>query len=46
MRRSTPYWSFWKVVFAGWLIRNPGTFFRIFGIPIGMLIVYIMNQLK
>ena len=25
---ETPYWSFWKVVFAGWLIKYPGTFFR------------------
>lgn len=22
-----PYWNFWRVVFAGWLIRYPGKFF-------------------
>jgi len=23
-----PYWGFWKVVFAGWLIQYPGKIFR------------------
>ena len=27
-RRERPYWNFWKVVFAGWLIRYPITFFK------------------
>ena len=22
-----PYWNFWRVVFAGWLIKYPGKFF-------------------
>ena len=28
MRRERPYWNFWKVVFAGWLIRYPMIFFK------------------
>jgi hypothetical protein len=43
--KNAPYWNFWKVVFAGWLIRYPGTFFKIFGIPIGMGIVWIYNMI-
>jgi len=39
----TPYWNFWKVVFAGWLIRYPKTFMRVIGIPIGIIFVYIYN---
>ena len=23
-----PYWNFWKVIFAGWLIRYPMIFFK------------------
>ena len=23
-----PYWNFWRAVFAGWLIRYPGFFFK------------------
>jgi hypothetical protein len=42
-RRRTPYWNFWKVVFAGWLIRYPGKVLRIFGVPLGILIVMIYN---
>lgn len=26
--KNPPYWNFWKVVFAGWLIKYPGKFFR------------------
>ena len=26
--KNSPYWNFWKVVFAGWLIRYPGNFFK------------------
>jgi hypothetical protein len=43
MRGSRPYWNFWKVVFAGWLIRYPGKMLRIFGVPLGFLIVLIYN---
>ena len=28
MNTPEPYWNFWKVVFAGWLIKYPGKFFR------------------
>jgi hypothetical protein len=38
-----PYWGFWKVIFAGWLIRYPGKMLRIFGVPLGFLIVLIYN---
>ena len=27
-KNPEPYWNFWKVVFAGWLIKYPGKFFR------------------
>jgi hypothetical protein len=40
-----PYWNFWKVVFAGWLIRYPGKMLRIFGVPLGILIVMIYNAM-
>jgi hypothetical protein len=40
-----PYWNFWKVVFAGWLIRYPGKMLRIFGVPLGFLIVLIYNAM-
>jgi hypothetical protein len=43
---KTPYWNFWKVVFAGWLIRYPGKVFRIFGVPLGFLLVLIYNALS
>lgn len=28
MRSERPYWNFWKVIFAGWLIRYPMIFFK------------------
>ena len=39
------YWSFWKVVFAGWLIRYPKTMFKVVMIPLGFMIVVIYNAL-
>ncbi len=44
--KRRPYWNFWKVVFAGWLIRYPNKVFRIIGVPLGILIVVIYNALK
>lgn len=41
--RRNPYWTFWKVVFAGWLIRYPGKVFRIFALPLGVLVMVIYN---
>jgi hypothetical protein len=41
--QKTPYWNFWRVVFAGWIIRYPGKVFRIFGIPLGILLVALYN---
>jgi hypothetical protein len=43
---KTPYWNFWRVVFAGWLVRHPEKIFRIIGIPVGILLALIYNALK
>ena len=40
-----PYWNFWRVVFAGWLIRYPGVVFRIACVPLGIMIVWIHKLL-
>jgi hypothetical protein len=42
---KTPYWNFWKVVFAGWLIRYPKQTLRVIGVPLGFLLVMIYNAL-
>jgi hypothetical protein len=42
----TPYWNFWKVVFAGWLIRYPKTFAKLIGIPIGFILVMLYNATR
>ena len=42
MRRA-PYWNFWRVIFAGWLIRYPGKVIRPFGVLVGFIIVLIYN---
>ena len=44
--KKSPYWSFWKVVFAGWLIRYPGKFIRPLGVVIGFALVLIYNALS
>jgi hypothetical protein len=41
-----PYWNFYRVVFAGWLIRYPRQTLRIIGVPIGILLAIIYNALK
>lgn len=46
MRKTKPYWNFWKVVMAGWLIRYPRTFFNLFFGAIGFVTVMIYNSLK
>ena len=35
---TTPYWNFWRAVFAGWLIRYPGKIFK----GIGMFFLFIV----
>jgi hypothetical protein len=40
---KTPYWNFWRVVFAGWLVRYPRQSLRIIGVPIGIILVMIYN---
>jgi len=42
---QTPYWNFWKVVLAGWLIRYPKQMLKIIGIPIGILLIVVYNAL-
>ena len=43
IKNRGPYWNFWKVVFAGWLIRYPKTMGKIALVPLGILIVLIYN---
>ena len=45
MRRTQPYWNFWRVIFTAWIIRYPGKVFRIIGVPLGILTVMIYNAL-
>jgi hypothetical protein len=42
---KTPYWNFWKVIFAGWLIRYPGKVFKWIGVPLGILLIMIYNAI-
>jgi len=44
IRCKIPYWNFWRVIFAGWIVRYPGTFFKIIGVPLGIMIVLIYNS--
>jgi hypothetical protein len=50
MRKPRPYWNFWKVIFAGWLIRYPGRFFEVFRFPLytalGLCIIVIYNAVS
>ena len=42
VRRRTqrrPYWNFWKVVLAGWMIRYPRPFF----VALGFCMIVIYN---
>jgi hypothetical protein len=36
--KETPYWNFWRAVFAGWLIRYPGQIFK----GIGTLVLFMV----
>jgi hypothetical protein len=45
-KNRAPYWNFWKVVFAGWLIRYPKTFAKLIGIPIGFILIMIYNATR
>ena len=40
--RRSVYWTFWKVVIAGWLIRYPKLFF----VPLGFALVLIYHAIK
>ena len=39
--RKRPYWNFYRVILAGWIIRYPKVVF----LPIGFLIVLIYNAI-
>lgn len=43
MKKSKPYWNFWRAVFAGWLIRYPGFFWRGTKIIILMQIILLFS---
>lgn len=48
MKNPEPYWNFWKVVFAGWLIKYPGKFFRAIMwilIALAVGVMYIVDPL-
>ena len=43
---ENPYWNFWRVVFAGWLIQYPGKFLRAifwFLLAIAVGVMYIVS---
>jgi hypothetical protein len=40
--RRAPYWNFWKVVLAGWMIRYPRPFF----VALGFCVVVIYNAVS
>ena len=47
--KDSPYWNFWRVVFAGWLIQYPGKFFRAilwFLLAIAVGVMYIVSPEK
>ena len=43
MKKRSPYWNFWKVVFAGWLIRYPIQILRGIGtVVIGLFLFGVL----
>jgi len=40
---QTPYWNFWKVVLAGWLIRHPKKFFNAFLLVTAIILVRFLK---
>jgi hypothetical protein len=44
--QKTPYWNFYRVILAGWIIRYPKTMSRVILLPLGFLIVLIYNACK
>jgi hypothetical protein len=45
MKKSAPYWNFWRVILAGWIIKYPKTVSKIIFIPLGILISLIYNAI-
>jgi hypothetical protein len=46
MKKTKPYWNFWKVVMAGWMIRYPKTFFNLIFLILGFGTVIIYKALN
>ena len=42
-KKQTPYWNFWKVVFAGWLVRYPRQIFKFIGISVLFMAFMVMS---
>jgi hypothetical protein len=45
MKKSAPYWNFWRVILAGWIIRYPKQMSRIALTSLGILISLIYNAM-
>ena len=43
--KKRPYWNFWKVVFAGWMIRYPHIVLRPIMFLVGIFLVLIYNAI-
>lgn len=43
MKKRAPYWNFWKVVFAGWLIRYPRQIFKMIGVSALFVLFMIVS---
>ena len=43
--KKRPYWSFWKVVLAGWFIRHPSFVLRPIMFLVGFFLVLIYNAM-
>ena len=41
-KHRRPYWNFYRVVLAGWIIRYPKMIF----LPIGLIIALIYNAIE
>ena len=43
--KKRPYWNFWKVVLAGWMIKYPHIVFRPIMFLVGIFLVLIYNAI-
>ena len=44
MSKQTPYWNFWRAVFAGWMIRYPKQIFKMVGVIILIPVLSILSM--